>query len=86
MQNENVLVENSPRIVVRDLVQDLGVWRVLHLLLSVVISRRERMNHVADLSDRMRRDIGLPVEWDILRPPKRSLWDLTLDRSQGRFR
>lgn len=85
MQNEHVLVENDHRLLIRDLVEDLGVWRVLQLLLSVILKRRERLNDVADLSDRMKRDIGVSVEWDILRPPTKSLWDLHLDKSRGRF-
>lgn len=63
---------------VDDLCQRFGVWASARALLYVAWKRRQRSNSVSDLSDYMRRDIGLPAEEHWRRPSRFNAWDIRL--------
>lgn len=74
MFNKQSLVEQSLSSKVDDLLSHVGVWRLLGAVVLVVWKRRERVNSTRDLSNRMRRDMGLPEERERLPLPRHPLW------------
>ena len=63
---------------VDDLCQKFGVWASARALVYVARKRRRRSSSVSDLSDYMRRDIGLPPEESWRRPSRFNAWDIRL--------
>jgi hypothetical protein len=63
---------------VEELCQTFGVWKTAQALLLAVWTRRQTKNQITHLSNRMRRDIGLPDSDDGLLEAKFSLWDIRL--------
>ncbi|GEO83175.1 DUF1127 domain-containing protein [Ciceribacter naphthalenivorans] len=78
MYEEQSIIADNPMAAVDDLCQKFGVWASARALLYVAWRRRRRSNSVRDLSDRMRRDIGLPPERDWRYPSRFSAWDIRL--------
>lgn len=74
MSNKQSLVEQSLSSKVDDLLSHVGVWRLLGVVMLVVLKRRERVNSTRHLSNRMRRDMGLPEERERLPLPRHPLW------------
>lgn len=62
MSNEQSLRVNDVSKAGDDLVRHFGVWTTLKTVLVVAWQKRRVRTHVSHLSDRMRRDVGLPVK------------------------
>lgn len=76
MYKEQSIIADSPMAAVEALCQRFGVWASARALVYVVWKRRRRSNSVSELSDYMRRDIGLPPEEDWRRPSRFNAWDI----------
>ena len=63
-------------LAVSKLFYQFGLWAVLLALLKAVLAERRKTNDLAQLSDRMLKDIGASVDEDHLHPRKFSLWDI----------
>jgi len=70
------LVAESLSATVDELCREHGAWKTAHALLLAVWRRRRVRNGIADLSNRMRRDIGLPESEDAPGEARRSFWDV----------
>ena len=62
MSKELSLRVNDLPNAVDELLLSFGVWPTFNAVLLGMLRRQGRKNHVSHLSDRMRRDVGLPVE------------------------
>ncbi|HCL64009.1 MAG TPA: DUF1127 domain-containing protein [Rhizobium sp.] len=78
MHKEQSIVVDNLTATVDDLCRKFGIWAAARTLLYVAWKQRRRSNSVADLSRRMRKDIGLPVEEDCRSPYRFSHWDVRL--------
>jgi hypothetical protein len=78
MHNEQSLVEISLKDKIQDLVERFGAWRIALAVLSAAWRQQQRRNLASGLSDRMREDIGLPVDGNRRLPSRLSLWDLRI--------
>jgi hypothetical protein len=78
MHYEHAMVAGELSRSIEDLYEKFGLWKLVRALAHAVWRSRRRRNHVADLSRRMRLDIGLPDEEDLLHRPKFSIWDIRL--------
>ncbi|MBO3760644.1 DUF1127 domain-containing protein [Ciceribacter sp. L1K22] len=76
MFRDQLLIEASPRIPLQELREKFGFWRIALSLLINEMRLRRRYNAIAGLSDRMRRDMGLPLEERFPPPSRPSLWDI----------
>ena len=76
-KKQSIVVDNLTGTV-DDLCRKFGIWAAARTLLYVAWKQRRRSNSVADLSSRMRKDIGLPVEEDCRLPYRFSHWDVRL--------
>lgn len=74
MSNEQSLRVNNVSEAVDDLFKHFGVWATVKAMLAVAWQRRKLRNNVAHLSDRMRRDVGLPVKKTSLHEPLIPPW------------
>jgi hypothetical protein len=55
---------NTLAATVDELCQNFGVWKTARALLLAVLRRRQTENRISHLSNRMRRDIGVPDSED----------------------
>lgn len=77
MREAQVLVVENPAAAIDALFRKFGVWKTAQALLLAVWRRRQTKNHISHLSNRMRRDIGLPESEDVLEI-RFPLWDVRL--------
>jgi hypothetical protein len=69
MQQNPSLVGKLPPHVTLDLLIDThGAWKITRALVATLLRRRQRRLGHANLSDHLRRDVGLPERYD---PPPR---------------
>ncbi len=61
MSKQQSLSVNDLSKAVDELVRTFGVGATLKAVLLGMLTRQRTKNHAAHLSDRMRRDVGLPV-------------------------
>ncbi|WP_288429713.1 DUF1127 domain-containing protein [uncultured Agrobacterium sp.] len=61
MSKELSLRVNDLSKAVDELFRSFGVWATFKAMLLGLLRRQGTKNHVSHLSDRMRRDVGLPV-------------------------
>ncbi|MFB9952130.1 DUF1127 domain-containing protein [Rhizobium puerariae] len=76
MRESQSLVAETLSATVDELYRKYGVRKTVHALVLVAWKRCRMKNHISDLSNRMRRDIGLPEIEDArgeVRPP---FWDI----------
>jgi hypothetical protein len=59
MSKAQAFVVDTLAATVDDLCQKFGVWKTTHALILAVWRRRQTTNQVSNLSNHMRRDIGL---------------------------
>ncbi|AUX77718.1 MULTISPECIES: DUF1127 domain-containing protein [Sinorhizobium] len=78
MREAQFLVVDTLAPTVDDLCRKFGAWKTARALLIAIWRHRQTTNRVSHLSDRMRRDIGLPENEDRLFEAKFSLWDVRL--------
>lgn len=78
MREAQLLVGDTLAATVDDLCRKFGAWKTARALLFAIWRHRQTTNQVSHLSDRMRRDIGLPGNEDRLLEAKLSLWDVRL--------
>ncbi|OAP37900.1 hypothetical protein AU381_14150 [Sinorhizobium glycinis] len=76
MHEAQLLVVDTLGATVDDLCRKFGVWRTARALLLAVWRQRQMTNQVSHLSNRMRRDIGLPENEDRLLEGRFPLWDI----------
>ena len=60
MREAQVIVVDTLSATVDELYQKFGVWRTARALVLAAWRHHQTVNQVSQLSDRMRRDIGLP--------------------------
>ncbi|WP_341487336.1 DUF1127 domain-containing protein [Pararhizobium sp. A13] len=77
MSETQFLVVDTLTAAVDELYLKFGVWKTVVALLRAALRRRQT-NQVSHLSNRMRRDIGLPEIEDVLLEARLSLWDIRL--------
>ncbi|UIJ92260.1 DUF1127 domain-containing protein (plasmid) [Sinorhizobium meliloti] len=71
MREPQAIVVEPLAATVDELYRKFGVWKTARALMSAAWRRRQAQNQITHLSDRMRRDIGLPEAeeevpiWDI---------------------
>ncbi len=65
-------------VLLQDLCDEYGVWRTGRALIAAAWARHRCRNDIANLSNRMRRDIGFPELPDEREPGKVNFWDLRL--------
>jgi hypothetical protein len=76
MREAQSLASDTLAATVDDLCQKFGAWKTTHALMRAVWRHRHMKNHISSLSNRMRRDIGLPEDRS---PESRfSVWDIRL--------
>jgi hypothetical protein len=73
MRNTQALVVDTLEARVGELYQKFGVWKTARALFLAVWRHRQTKNQISHLSNRMRRDIGLPEGEEA---PQFSLWDI----------
>ncbi len=64
MREAQVEVAETLSATIDELYQKFGVWRTARALVLAAWRRHQTVNQVSQLSDRMRRDIGLPEAED----------------------
>jgi hypothetical protein len=74
MREAQSLVADTLAATVDELYRKFGVWKTARALLHAAWTRRQTRNQISHLSNRMRRDIGLPE--DGLGVPGFYLWDI----------
>ncbi|WP_027998484.1 DUF1127 domain-containing protein [Sinorhizobium arboris] len=71
MREPQSIVVDPLASTVDELYRKFGVWKTARALMSAAWRRRQAKNQISHLSNRMRRDVGLPEEeeevpiWDI---------------------
>ncbi|KGD94324.1 MULTISPECIES: DUF1127 domain-containing protein [Rhizobium/Agrobacterium group] len=78
MYKSQSLVADALSATVDELYREHGVWKTAHALVMAAWRRRRMKNHISDLSNRMRRDIGVPESEDAPGEARRSFWDVRL--------
>jgi hypothetical protein len=78
MRDAQLLVVDTLAATVDDLFRKFGAWKTTRALLLAVWRHRQMTNQVSHLSNRMRRDIGLPEDEHRLLEARFSLWDVRL--------
>ena len=76
MREAQSLVGDTLAATVDDLCQKFGAWTTTHALMRAVWRHRQTKNHISSLSNRMRRDIGLPEDGSL--EARFSVWDIRL--------
>ncbi|WP_026620983.1 hypothetical protein M728_004659 (plasmid) [Ensifer sp. WSM1721] len=74
MREAQSLVVDTLAATIDELYRKFGVWKTTRALLRAAWMRRQTKNQISHLSNRMRRDIGLPE--DALGVPGLYLWDI----------
>ncbi|MEJ6846682.1 hypothetical protein [Sinorhizobium fredii] len=78
MRETQFLVVDTLAATVDDLFRKFGARKTARALLLALWRHRQMTNQVSHLSDRMRRDIGLPENEDRLLEARFPLWDIRL--------
>lgn len=78
MHKIQFLVADSLSAAVDELYREHGAWKTIGALALAVWRRRRMKNQISDLSNRMRRDIGVPEIGDAPGDIKYSYWDVRL--------
>ena len=78
MREAQLLVVDTLGATVDDLYRKFGVWKTARALLTAIWRHRQTTNQVSHMSNRMRRDIGLPEDEDRLLEARFPLWDVRL--------
>ncbi|MCA1441409.1 DUF1127 domain-containing protein [Ensifer sp. IC4062] len=78
MREAQFLVVDTLAAATDDLCRKFGVWKTARALIQAAWRHRQTTNQVSHLSNRMRRDIGLPDGEPGLLEARFSLWDLRL--------
>jgi hypothetical protein len=76
MREAQFLVVGTLTATVDELCRKFGVWKTTRALLLAAWRHHQMTNHVSHLSNRMRRDIGLPENDDAPGQIRFSLWDV----------
>ena len=77
MREAQFIIADSLTTTVDELCLKFGTWKTARALLRAALRRRQT-NQISHLSNRMRRDIGLPESEDVLLEARFSLWDIRL--------
>ncbi len=75
MREEQFIVVDALATTVDELCLKFGTWKTARALLRAALRRRQT-NQISHLSNRMRRDIGLPENEAVLLEARFSLWDI----------
>lgn len=75
MREAQFIIVDTLATTVDDLCLKFGTWKTARALLRAALRRRQT-NQISHLSNRMRRDIGLPERKDVLLEARFSLWDI----------
>ncbi len=78
MRDSQLTVANALTATVDELCKQFGVWKTARALVRAAWRRRLTTNHVSHLSNRMRRDIGLPEDDDAPGQIRSFLWDVRI--------
>jgi hypothetical protein len=78
MRNTQSLAVDTPAATLNELCLKFGVWKTARALLFAAWRHRQMKNQTTELSNRMRRDIGLPEQEEVLLEARFSLWDIRL--------
>jgi hypothetical protein len=78
MRNTQSLAVDTPAATLDELCLKFGVWKTARALLFAAWRHRQMKNQTTELSNRMRRDIGLPEQEEVLLEARFSLWDIRL--------
>jgi hypothetical protein len=78
MRNTQSLAVDTPAATLNELCLKFGVWKTARALLWAAWRHRQMKNQTTELSNRMRRDIGLPEQEEVLLEARFSLWDIRL--------
>jgi hypothetical protein len=78
MRNTQSLAVDTPAATLDELCLKFGVWKTARALLFAAWRHRQMKNQTTELSNRMRRDIGLPEQEEGLLEARFSLWDIRL--------
>lgn len=78
MREAQALVVDTLAATVDDLYRQFGARKTARALVLAVWRRRQMNNHISQLSNRMRRDIGIPERLDAPAEARFSLWDIRL--------
>ncbi|ASY63724.1 hypothetical protein SJ05684_c22830 [Sinorhizobium sojae CCBAU 05684] len=78
MRDTQSAVANALTATVDELCQQFGVWKTAHALARAAWRRRQMTNQVSHLSNRMRRDVGLPENDDAPGQIRSFLWDVRI--------
>ncbi|OAP43826.1 DUF1127 domain-containing protein [Sinorhizobium saheli] len=78
MRDEQFVVADALGAKLDELCRKFGTWRTARTLMLAVWRRRHAANQTSHLSNRMRRDIGLPEDEDELLDVRFPLWDIRL--------
>ncbi|MCA1491634.1 DUF1127 domain-containing protein [Sinorhizobium alkalisoli] len=78
MRDSQLLIANTLTATVDDLCQQFGVWKTARALARAAWRQRQTTSHVSHLSNRMRRDIGLPESDDTPEQIGSFLWDIRI--------
>ncbi|MCZ4094170.1 DUF1127 domain-containing protein [Sinorhizobium psoraleae] len=78
MREAQFLVVDTLAATVDDLCRKFGIWKTAGALIQAAWRRRQTTNRTAHLSNRMRRDIGLPESGDTLLEARFPPWDVRL--------
>jgi hypothetical protein len=74
MRKSQALAVDTLAATVDELCQTFGAWKTTRALMRAVWRHRQTVNQTNDLSNRMRRDIGLPE--DLSLDARFSVWDI----------
>ncbi|PZM15690.1 DUF1127 domain-containing protein [Rhizobium tubonense] len=78
MRDIQSIAVDTPAATLDELCLKFGVWKTARALLRAAWRHRQTKNQITELSNRMRRDIGLPEREDVLLEVRFSLWDIRL--------
>lgn len=78
MRKAQSIAVDTPAATLDELCLKFGVWMTARALLRAAWRHRQTKNQITELSNRMRRDIGLPESEDVLMEVRFSLWDIRL--------
>lgn len=74
MREAQSLVVDNLTTTVDELCQTFGAWKTTQALVWAVWRRRQTKNHISNLPNRMRRDIGVPEAPSL--DARFSVWDI----------
>ena len=77
MREAQYIIVDTLAATVDELCLKFGTWKTAGALLRAALRRRQT-NQISHLSNRMRRDIGLPQSEDVPLKARFSVWDIRL--------